>query len=216
MSTAEVKTTNDQPQGRQRLSVARLDQWRELQYGMFIHYSLATFTSQERGDGVQPIELYNPSALDVDQWVQVARDAGMRYIILSAKHAGDGGFCTWPTKHSDFSVANAPENTDVIGAFVQACAKHGVKPALYIGGEPCDESWTGFQCHDPETGSGYVLIFREVRNHEREWTVPLYFVGDSQLAWLDVLNGESWSGAGALTCRLEPAPAFRWLRYEPF
>lgn len=135
MTATQTNPTNDQPQGNQRLSVDRLDRWRELRYGMFIHYSLATFTSQERGDGVQPIELYNPSALDVDQWVQVARDAGMRYIILSAKHTRDGGFCTWPTKHSEFSVANAPVKTDVIGEFVQACAKHGIKPAIYIGGD---------------------------------------------------------------------------------
>jgi alpha-L-fucosidase len=102
---------------------------------MFIHYSLATFTSEERGADIQPIELYNPTDLDVDQWVRVARDAGMTYIILTARHTRDGGFCTWPTKQSDFSVANAPVRTDVVGEFVKACDKHGIRPALYLGGD---------------------------------------------------------------------------------
>ncbi|MFW6146738.1 MAG: alpha-L-fucosidase, partial [Planctomycetota bacterium] len=119
----------------QRLSVERLDRWRRLEYGMFIHYGLATFTSQQRGAGVQPVELYRPTDLDVDQWVRVARDAGMRYVILTAKHSRDGGFCNWPTEHSDFSVARSPVKTDVVGAFVTACRTHGVKPAIYIGGD---------------------------------------------------------------------------------
>lgn len=126
---------NGNIQGHQRLSIDRLNRWRDLDYGMFIHYGLATFTSQERGGGIQPIEMYQPTELDVDQWVRVAKDAGMNYIILTAKHCRDGGFSIWPTKQSDFSVANAPERTDVIGEFVKACDKYGVKPAIYIGGD---------------------------------------------------------------------------------
>lgn len=84
-----------------------------------------------------------------------------------------------------------------------------------IGDEPCDEAWTGFQCHNPETGKGYVLVFRELHNRESERTMPLHFVGDTPLAWHDVLSGETWEGTGALTCRLEQAPGFRWLRYQP-
>ena len=126
--------TND-GQGHQRLPIERLDRWRAMDYGMFIHYGLATFTSQERGGGLQPIDDYAPEDLDVEQWVKVARDAGMTYIILTAKHIRDGGFSLWPTKHSDYSVAQSPVKTDVIGEFVSACGKHGIKPAIYIGGD---------------------------------------------------------------------------------
>lgn len=135
MTNKAAARASQATQGHQRLAVERLDRWRELDYGMFIHYGLATFTSDDRGDGVQPIELYNPSDLDVNQWVEVARDAGMRYIILTAKHSRDGGFCNWPTKHSEFSVAHSPVKSDVIGAFVKACDKHDIKPAIYLGGD---------------------------------------------------------------------------------
>ncbi len=127
--------SSEHSEGCQRLSVERLQRWQQLEYGMFIHYGLATFTSEKYGAGVQSIEEYNPTELDVDQWVKVARDAGMSYIILTAKHTRDGGFSNWPTRQSDYSVANAPVKTDVIGEFVQACDKHGVRPAVYIGGD---------------------------------------------------------------------------------
>jgi alpha-L-fucosidase len=59
----------------------------------------------------------------------------MNYIILSVKHRRDGGFSLWPTKGSDFSVAHAPDKTDVAGVFVEACRKHDIKPAFYLGGD---------------------------------------------------------------------------------
>ena len=121
--------------GHQRHSIERLDRWRALDYGMFIHFGLATFTSHSGNRGVQSISNYQPTELDVDQWVQVARDAGMRYVILTAKHTRDGGFSMWHTRHSDYSVAHSPVKTDVIGKFIEACEKHGVKPAIYLGGD---------------------------------------------------------------------------------
>mgnify|MGYP006280825577 CR=1 FL=1 len=125
-----------QAEGNQRLSVERLQRWEELEYGMFIHYGLSTFASAEGlGSGDHPVSLYNPTDLDVEQWVRVAREAGMKYIIMNAKHVRAGGFSMWPTEQSDFSVANAPESTDVVGEFVKACEKHDIRPALYIGGD---------------------------------------------------------------------------------
>jgi len=135
-----MSTTNTDPSadaaGHQRMSIERLDRWRAMDYGMFIHYGLATFMTGGLGSAEQPpVTDYEPSALDVEQWVRVARDAGMRYVILSAKHIRDGGFSLWPTKQSDFSVAHSPVKTDVVGEFVHACEKHGIKPAIYIGGD---------------------------------------------------------------------------------
>jgi alpha-L-fucosidase len=121
-------------EGSQRLSVERLRRWQRLEYGMFIHYGLTTFAPSSSLD-VQEVRHYDPSDLDVDQWVQVARDAGMRYIILTAKHSRSGGFSIWPSEHTDFSVASAPEKTDVVGEFVRACEEHEIRPALYLGGD---------------------------------------------------------------------------------
>ncbi|MBI1940193.1 MAG: alpha-L-fucosidase [Acidobacteria bacterium] len=115
--------------GAQRRSVARLRQWEALGYGMFIHFGMSTFVGQEIPDGKAPASTYNPDKLDVDQWIQVARDAGMRYAVLTTKHVA--GHCLWPSRHTDYSVATSGNTTDVLGAFVKACERRGVLPGFY-------------------------------------------------------------------------------------
>ena len=71
------------------------------------------------------------SQLDVDQWIQIARPAGIKYAVLTAKHAA--GFCLWPTKYTDYNVRNSGNKTDVIEAYVRACERRGILPGLYYG-----------------------------------------------------------------------------------
>lgn len=113
----------------QRLSRERLEQWAGLKLGMFIHYGMSTFVQNELPTGREPSTLYAPTALDVDQWMRVARDAGMKYAILTTKHVS--GHCLWPSKHTDYSVATSSDTTDVVGAFVSACRKYGIAPGFY-------------------------------------------------------------------------------------
>jgi len=113
----------------QRLSLDRLRQWESLRYGMFLHFGMSTFVGKEIPDGKTPATVYAPDKLDVDQWVCVARDAGMKYAVLTAKHVA--GHCLWPSKHTDYSVANSADKTDVVEAFCKACDKRGVLPGLY-------------------------------------------------------------------------------------
>ncbi len=115
--------------GAQRLSVARLQQWEALAYGMFIHFGMSTFVGVEIPDGKAPASVYNPDKLDVDQWIQIARDSGMRYAVLTAKHVA--GHCLWPSRHTDYTVATSGNTTDVVGAFVKACERCGVLPGFY-------------------------------------------------------------------------------------
>jgi len=120
---------NPKKKGYQRLSLKHLEFWQSLQYGMFIHFGMSTYDGKELSDGKSPIELYNPTKLDVDSWVQIARDAGMKYAVLTTKHVA--GHCLWPSKHTDYTVANSPVKTDVVEKFVAACRKYGVLPGLY-------------------------------------------------------------------------------------
>jgi alpha-L-fucosidase len=90
---------------------------------------MSTFDGDELSKGDQPAALYAPDKLDVGQWVQVARDAGMKYAVLTAKHVA--GFCLWPTGHTDYRVSNSENTTDVVEAFVKACERHGIMPGLY-------------------------------------------------------------------------------------
>jgi alpha-L-fucosidase len=112
-----------------------LEAWRALHYGMFIHFGMSTFIANEYGTGKEPSSAYAPTDLDVDQWIRVARDAGMKYAVLTAKHVA--GHCLWDSKvqfrgkEFDHDVATSGNHTDVVAEFVKACKKYDVLPGLY-------------------------------------------------------------------------------------
>lgn len=116
-------------QGAQRLSLKQLRAWEQLEYGMFIHFGMSTFDGDELSKGNKPSSYYRPNKLDVDQWVCVARDAGMKYAVLTAKHVA--GHCLWPSKHTDYHVGTSGNPTNVVEEFINACQKRGVLPGLY-------------------------------------------------------------------------------------
>ena len=121
--------THNPPVGAQRLPLDKLHAWEALGYGMFIHFGMSTFVGQELPSGQEPSAVYAPDKLDVDQWIQVARDAGMKYAVLTTKHVA--GHCLWPSKHTDYHVGTSGNTTDVVEAFVSACAKYGLMPGFY-------------------------------------------------------------------------------------
>jgi alpha-L-fucosidase len=90
---------------------------------------MSTFTGNELPNGKTASVTYNPRQLDVAQWISVARDAGMKYALLTTKHVA--GHCLWNTRHNSYNVSNSGNRTDVVEAFVDECNKKGVKPALY-------------------------------------------------------------------------------------
>jgi len=115
--------------GAQRLSLKALQEWEALRFGMFIHFGMATFDGDEFSRGDKPSPVYAPDKLDVSQWVGVARDAGMKYAVLTAKHVA--GHCLWPSAHNDYHVGTSGNRTDVVEAFVTECRKAGILPGLY-------------------------------------------------------------------------------------
>ena len=98
-------------------------------YGMFIHFGLNTFNEVEWSDGKLPASSFNPTNLDCDQWIQTAKEAGFRHVILITKH--HDGFCLWDSKFTDYDVASAPVKTDIVAEVAKACKKYGVKLGLY-------------------------------------------------------------------------------------
>jgi alpha-L-fucosidase len=115
--------------GAQRLTLEQLRQWEDLKFGMFIHFGMSTYDGNELSKGDLPSTAYAPDKLDVDQWVCVARDAGMKYAVLTTKHVA--GHCLWPTKQTDYHVGTSGNTTDVVEAFVKSCEKRGVLPGFY-------------------------------------------------------------------------------------
>ena len=121
--------------GQSTMTKKEVQEWCKLKYGMFIHYSLSTFDGKEQTPGSTPVSIYNPTIPDVDQWIRVAKDAGMKYAVLTAKHSS--GFCLWDSKvkwkgkEFDYDVAASPVKTDVVAEFMAACKKYDIKPGIY-------------------------------------------------------------------------------------
>lgn len=98
-------------------------------YGMFIHFGINTFHDEEWTDGSKPASSYAPSAIDAEQWIQTAKDAGMKYVILITKH--HDGFCLWDSQYTDYDVASSGNPTNVVEEVAKACKKHGIGLGLY-------------------------------------------------------------------------------------
>ena len=113
----------------QRLSVERLKEWQDLKYGMFLCFGMSTYLGEEFPKGGAPVERYDPVNIDVDQWIRVAKEVGMKYVVLTAKHVA--GHCLWPSAYTDYSVKHNKNNTDVVKEFVAACHKYDIKPCMY-------------------------------------------------------------------------------------
>ena len=107
--------------------------WQEAGFGMFLHFGINTFHGREWSDGTLDPATFDPSALDAAQWVDVARRAGARYLVLTAKH--HDGFCLWPTRTTAYSVASSPWRNgrgDVVGELSAACRDAGMPLGLYL------------------------------------------------------------------------------------
>lgn len=103
--------------------------WRELKYGMFIHFGPNTLTNSEWGDGRFPLEKIVFPSLSIEQWAETAAKAGMKYAVLTAKH--HDGFCLWPSKYTEYCMRNTPQKIDLVGEFVEKFNAVGIKTGLY-------------------------------------------------------------------------------------
>ena len=101
----------------------------DLRFGMFLHFNMATFQDREWGDPTSPADLFNPTALDTDQWAAAAKSANMTWGCLTTRH--HDGFCIWPTKTHAASVAQTTHKTDVVRAYVDSFRKAGLHVCLY-------------------------------------------------------------------------------------
>jgi hypothetical protein len=115
------------------------EELKSLHFGMFIPWSLSTFSGKDETIGVKDLSLFNPTGCDVEQWVSVGKEAGMGYFVFCAKTAD--GFCLWDTKTTDRKVTKNPRGKDVFAAARAACEKDGVKFAFSY--EEGDWTWPG-------------------------------------------------------------------------
>lgn len=122
----------------------RVQELRDLKFGMFICWSFSTFSDKEWTDDVEDVSFFNPSGVDTDQWASVAKEAGMGYILFLTKH--HDGFCLWDTKTTDWKVTKSPLGVDVLAAVKKSCDKFGLKLAFYFS----EGDWTWPEMKNPE------------------------------------------------------------------
>ena len=116
------------------LPTPRQMQFQDWEFGLFIHFGVRSFYEGHRDWDGKPMEAagFNPSELDCGQWARTAREAGIRYIVMTAKH--HDGFALWPSQYTDFSVASSPWKDgrgDVVREFTDACRAEDLKIGLY-------------------------------------------------------------------------------------
>jgi len=172
--------------------------WHEMEFYAFVHFSLNTFTNKEWGYGDESPQLFNPTNLNVRQWARVVKAAGMKGIILVAKH--HDGFCLWPSAYTERSVKNSPwENGkgDLIKELAAACKEYDLKLGLYL--SPWDRN-------HPDYGKpAYITYFR---NQLKEL---LTNYGDIFEMWFDGANGgDGYYGGANETRKINTLEYYNW------
>ena len=155
--------------------------WHDKEYYLFMHFGPNTFTDLEWGHGSENPNVFNPTDLDCNQWARIAKAAGAKGIVITAKH--HDGFSLWPSKYSKHTVRESSwmnGKGDVIKMLSEACKKEGIEMGVYI--SPWDRNHPKYGT--PEYNDIYINTMKEL----------LTGYGKFFELWWDGANGEGPNG----------------------
>ncbi len=191
----------------------RVKWFTEARFGMFIHFGL--YSIPARGEWVRSEEFipkedydplineFNPTRCDMRQWMRTARDAGMQYVLFTAKH--HDGFCLYDSAYTDFKSTNSPAGRDFVREFLDAAREYGLRAGLYfsiIDWRHPDFPHYGDKQHPMRNDPAYGNENRDFNRYLDFFHAQVKEVcsnyGKLDLIWFDFsyddLRGEAWRG----------------------
>ena len=185
------------------ITAEAIRKWQGMRFGMFIHWGPVSLKGTEigwsrgrqvpKGEYDQLYKKFNPVKFDADEWVGVAAEAGMKYMVITSKH--HDGFCLWPSKYTDYHIGNSPFQRDVIKELSQACKKGGLQFSTYY--SICDWHHGDYPLDSPggrgkKATHNMPRYFQYVKNQTRE---ILANYGPLGVMWFDGEWEKPWTRA---------------------
>jgi len=150
--------------------------WYDMEMNAFIHFTTNTFTDKEWGYGDESPSIFNPTDLDVNQWMNTLEKAGFKGVILTAKH--HDGFALFPSEFTEHDIANSPYKEgkgDIVKEVAESARTHDLKFGIYL--SPWDRNRADYG------EDSYVTYYRNQLKEVFENYGPVFEM------WFDGANG---------------------------